>query len=502
MKEQRENKKSSAQLPLYVKTKQSLIMKLSQHYSIIFFVTLFILNSEFTQAQALSTDSLLRLVKEAYIYGYSVEQCYRMYVTPQDNFGQTKRVYNHFAYAGKLASAAPDNTAKIAAYKSTRNRGGAGPNNDTPYFGTLLDLSEEPLVLSIPDFGNRYFSFHFINIYNQNVHYIGSSFGDTTASTYLLIGPNWKGTVPAGMKAVRFKDEHLNLVGRTLVEDDSVDIKNVVALQRQSTLTQLSRYPVEAGKYEGWERNDLPAFYNSIDSFFINLNNALQLNPPPAQDKPELKKLAALGIGTAIPFSWNHYDEVIRQKIHNTLLQTDSLLDAEGASGDIDFGNGWQRTNPLIGHWGTHYYEEALYMKHGFYAGHDQTECFYITPKSREGHGFYKGDHKYKIRFAKDSLPPLRNKGFWSITANETPGYFLLPNPINRYAIRDRTKNLKYNADGSLDIYIQADSPGPDKEANWLPIAKGESTTTFRVYLPKKPLLDGTYKLPPIQTIE
>ena len=88
------------------------------------------------------------------------------------------------------------------------------------------------------------------------------------------------------------------------------------------------------------------------------------------------------------------------------------------------------------------------------------------------------------------------------MTAYEIPGYFLLPNPIHRAAIRDRAKRLTYNADGSLDIYLQADSPGPDKESNWLPITKGESTVTFRVYLPQQSLLNGTYKLPPIETIE
>ena len=478
-------------------------MKRTHHYIVTVFIGFFIFLDKPIKAQhSLSNDSLLHLVKDAYIYGYSVEQCYRMYVTLKDDIAQGKPVYNHFNFNGKLASASADNAPKIAAYKSTRNRGGAGPNNDTPYFGALLDLSGEPIVLSIPDFGDkRYFNYHFINIYNQNVHYIGSSFGDKGAATYLLIGPKWKGAVPACMKAVRFKDEHLNLVGRTLVEDDSVDINNVVSLQRQSTLTPLSKYPAEAGKYEGLQK-DFPTFYNPIDSFFTNLNNALKLSPPPAQDKAALKKLAALNISTNKPFDWNDYDVATQKKIHNTLVETDSLLDAEGASGDLDFGNGWQRTNPLIGHWGTQYWEEALYMKHGFYAGHDQAECFYITPKSREGHGYYKGDHKYKMHFAKGSLPPLNEKGFWSLTANETPGYFLLPNPINRYAIRDRTKGLKYNADGSLDIYIQMDSPGTDKESNWLPIAKGESTTTFRVYLPKKPLLDGTYKLPPIEIVK
>ncbi len=467
------------------------------------FTILFIFLAGLAKAQSsLSANALLQLVKEAYVYGYPVEQCYRMYIVPQNNFGETKRLYNHFAYAGKLASAAPDNTVKIAAYKSTRNRGGAGPNNDTPYFGSLLDLSGEPVVLSIPDFGNRYFSFQFINFFNQNVHYIGSSFGDTAAAAYLLVGPHWKGAVPAGMKPVYFKDEYLNVTGRTLVENDSADIKNVVALQRQASLKPLRKYPIKKGSYEGLERTDLPPFYNDIDSFFTNLNHALQLSPAPAQDKPELKKLAVLGIGTSKPFNWNNYDAALQQKIHRTLVQTDSLLDAEGASGDIDFGNGWQRTNPLVGHWGTHYREEALYMKHGFYAGHTETEAFYIVPKSREGHGYFKGNHQYKIHFAKDSLPPLKNKGFWSITANEIPGYFLLPNPIHRYAIRDRTKNLKYNDDGSLDIYLQADSPGPDKESNWLPIAKGESTVTFRVYLPMQALLNGTYHLPSIQTIQ
>lgn len=141
-------------------------------------------------------------------------------------------------------------------------------------------------------------------------------------------------------------------------------------------------------------------------------------------------------------------------------------------------------------------------MKHGFYAGHTQTECFYITPKTREGVGYFKGAHKYKIHFAKDSFPPLKQKGFWSMTAYEIPGYFLLPNSIHRAAIRDRTKNLKYNKDGSLDIYLQADSPGKDKESNWLPITRTESTVTFRVYLPQQSLLNNHYKLPPIQTVE
>jgi hypothetical protein len=184
------------------------------------------------------------------------------------------------------------------------------------------------------------------------------------------------------------------------------------------------------------------------------------------------------------------------------LVETDSVLDAAGASGDQYFGNGWQRTNPLIGKWGTHYLERSEYMKHGFYAGHTETECFYIVPVSKEGHGYFKGGHKYKIHFAKGALPPVGAKGFWSVTANEIPGYFLIPNPISRFAIRDRTKGLKFNADGSLDIYLQKDGPTPDKLPNWLPIAAGESTVTVRVYLPQKPLLDGTYKLPPIETIE
>ena len=454
------------------------------------------------QTQKLPADSLLQLVREAYVYGYPTEQIYRMYVTVPDNTGQRPRLYNHFWYADKLASAAEDNRPKIETYRKTRNRGGAGPNNDTPYFSSLLDLSSGPLVLTVPDNGNRYYNLHFINFFNRNVYYIGSSFKDNKAGQYLLAGPNWKGKVPDGLKLIRLPDEHLNLVGRTLVEDDTADLKKVLALQHQTILTPLRRWPAEEGKYEGLERLELPDFHNSIDSFFTNLNNALKLSPAPSEDKAILRKLSVLGVGTATGFNWNNYDATTQKRVHETLVQTDSLLDAEGASGDVDLGNGWQRTNPHIGNWGTDYWNEALYMKHGFYAGHTTAEAFYIVPKSREGHGYFKGSHKYKIHFAKDSLPPLKEKGFWSITANETPGYFLIPNPIHRYAIRDRIKGLKYNADGSLDIYIQADSPGPQGESNWLPIAKGESTTTFRVYLPKQPLLEGTYKLPPIQTIE
>lgn len=452
------------------------------------------------QTASLSRDSLLQLVKECYIYGFPVEQAYRMYVTLPDNTGQTKHVYNHFSYADKLATASADNAPKIEAYKKTRNRGGAGPNNDTPYFGSLLDLTGEPLVLTAPDFGDRYYSFHFINFASENVHYIGSSFGDAVAAKYLLIGPNWKGKVPKGLIPVRLKDNRINLFGRTLVEDDSTDLKNVLAIQHQASLTPLSKWPAEEGKYAGEEINDLAQYYTEIDSFFTNLNKALAMSPAPAVDKPILSKLAVLSIGTSKGFNWNSYDAATQQLIHKTLVETDSTLDAEGGSGDKLFGNGWQRTNPLIGHWGTHYLERSEYMKHGFYAGHDETECFYIVPVSREGHGFFKGNHRYKIHFEKGQLPPVdARRGFWSITANEIPGYFLIPNAIHRAAIRDRTKGLHFNADGSLDVYLQADAPTTDKTSNWLPIAKGESTVTVRVYLAKKSLFNGSYKLPPIQ---
>ena len=454
------------------------------------------------QTSKISIDSLVSLVKQAYIYGYPIEQSYRMYVTTPDNTGQAKRLYNHFSYSNKLAEASKDNTTKIETYLATRNRGGAGPNSDTPYFGSLLDLSEGPIVLSAPNFGKRYYSFHFINFFNQNVFYIGYHFGDTTADNYLLIGPGWKGKVPVGLKPIRFKDNRLNLFGRVLVEDDSLDLKKVIALQHQASLTPLSKWPAEQVSYAGDEHPEFPTYYAPIDSFFTNLNHALRLSPPPVQDKVILTKLKLLGVGTNKGFIWGNYDKASQLRVHASLIQTDSLLDAEAASGDVDFGNGWQRTNPLIGKWGTDYWDEALYIKHGFYAGNTETENFYIIPKSREGHGFFKGNHKYLIHFAKGTLPPLQPYGFGSMTAYEIPGYFLLPNPIHRPAIRDRSKNLKYNSDGSLDIYLQADSPGPDKESNWLPITKKESTVTFRVYLPKESLLKNAYKLPPIQIVD
>ena len=473
-------------------------------YSFILLFSLGIVHNTKAQSSKLSNKELAALVKEAYIYGYPVEQSYRSYVnpTPAGYTEQSDRIYNHFTFSGKLATAANDNKAKVAAYVVTRNRGGAGPNNDTPYFGSLLDLSNGPVVLSVPYFGDRYYSFHFINFYNRNIKYIGSSFGDTTAGKYLLIGPDWKGNIPAGLKAVRLSDNRINLVGRVLVEDDSTDINNIVALQRQTSLTPLAKWPAEEGKYPGDVHNELPQFQHPIDSFFVNLNRALALSPSPAYDQPVLNKLKALGIGTKAGFQWKNYNTATQKLIHNTMVATDSLLDAEAASGDADFGNGWQRTNPKIGNWGTDYWNEALYIKHGFYAGHDEAECIYIIPKSREGHGFFKGDKKYKIHFAKDAFPPKGKKGFWSMTAYEIPGYFLLSNPIHRAAIRDRTKNIKYNADGSLDIYLQAESPGADKESNWLPISTKESTVTFRIYLPKASVLKYQYKLPVIQTVD
>ena len=162
--------------------------------------------------------------------------------------------------------------------------------------------------------------------------YIGSSFGDTTAGKYLLIGPTWKGEIPGGLKPIHFKDDHLNLFGRVLVEDDSVDLKNVLALQHQASLTPLSKWPEEEHNYAGSEHAEFPAYYNSIDSFFINLHHALKLSPAPAEDKQILAKLKVLGIAGKSGFNWADYNASTQKLIHATLIQTDSLLDAEGAS--------------------------------------------------------------------------------------------------------------------------------------------------------------------------
>jgi hypothetical protein len=454
-----------------------------------------------TSSFKLPKDSALKLVGEGYIYAYPIVQSYRSFLAASDPDSKAFRPANHFFYLDKLSVASNDNAQQKAALKKTTNRTGAGPNNDTPYFGTWINLSEGPLLLHIPAHGARYFSLQFIDFYGDNVNYISTRTKDITAATYLLTNSAWKGKLPQNIsRQLRFSSNYVFIIGRTLVEDAN-DLPAVNVLQHAITIDPLQTSATEAKPYAGLVQKNLPTYYDSPDSFVVNLNNALRLSPAHDYDRPELKKLSAIGIGVNAGKSIFSNPEISADSVRAAIASADKRIENAIPLNFVDAGNHWSRTPVNYGRFGTDYLLKASNIRMGGFGGHSQEEAFYFFPKSDAQGDSLSGDRKYLIHFEKGSLPPVEKNGFWSLTAYEMPGFLLIPNSLNRYAIRDRTKGLTYNADGSLDIYIQTDSPGKDQESNWLPVSREEFTFCFRVYLPKEALLNGSYKLPLINRI-
>lgn len=373
------------------------------------------------------------------------------------------------------------------------------PNADTYYSTASLDLSAEPVVLSLPDTRGRYYMMPMLDAYTNVFASPGSRTTGTKAGTFLITGPGFSGTVPPQMKQIKAPTNLVWIIGRTQVNSKEDGANVVVPIQKQYKLVPLSYWgksytppkPAIDSSLSKEGPNEIVAAM-SVEDFFNYCNQLMVKNPPSAADKPALDKFATIGVAPGGKFDLTKFNEATQEALKKVPAEFFAATN-EFFSKPKGLVNGWNLMRGTMGTYGTDYWARAIVAYGGLGANLPEDAIYPSAGVDAQGNPL-NGSNNYVVRFEKGQTPPTN--AFWSLTMYDPKGY-MVENPINRNAIGDRS-NLKVNADGSTDIYIQHNSPGKDKESNWLPAPAGEFNVLMRVYWPKKEMTDGTWKIPSI----
>jgi len=390
-------------------------------------------------------------------------------------------------------------------FPDAKNNKIVGMNLDTLYSLANLDLTSEPLVLVVPPMeGKRWWIMQVLDAWNDVPAAPGSRTHAQKGGAFLLAGPDFKGDVPAGLEVIRCDTSICMLGGRTYVSGPD-DLPVVHKIQDGYKLIPLSQWkgagtnytppaevPVKAG-VDARTPVPMQVFKLTAEQFFNQLATQLVNNPGREADAPVLTKIAKLGIEPGATFKMSAFDAATQKAMEEGVAAgQQAIRDEESKMGEMV--NGWQLARDL-GRYGTKYTYRAAWT---FFAvgGNVIEDALYPFGLVDADGKRYDGANKYVLRFAKDEIPPV--EAFWSLTMYDNDSY-LVPNSIDRYALGDRS-GCKLGDDGSLTLYIQGDSPGADKESNWLPSPKqGPFKIALRLYIPKQPVADGTWKPPAVQ---
>jgi len=431
---------------------------------------------------------------DAYVYAY-----------PLVTMEYTRRVSTNFA-APEGDRAPMGQFAKLREYPNASFRAVTAPNADTLYTVIWLDVSKEPWIISIPDMKGRYALFPMLDGWTTVFQVPGKRTTGTRPQKYAVTGPGWTGTLPAGVTEYKSPTGMVWLLGRIYCTGTPEDYKAVHALQDQMSAVPLSSYGKPYKPEPGTvdpnidTKTAVREQVNNLDaaSYFKVFAELLKTNPPTADDAPMVAKLAKIGIVPGQDFDASKVDPAVAKGLQGAPKPAQEKIMAwfkEAAkAGDATFSDGWFFSTKT-GIYGTNYIQRALITAIGLGANRPQDAVYPTSEADADGKP-YNGANKYVMHFDKGAMPPV--DGFWSLTMYNGE-FFFVDNPLNRYNVSSRSK-FKTNPDGSVDVYIQNESPGKDKEANWLPAPKDKFVLMLRLYWPKeKPpsIIDGSWKIPP-----
>ena len=428
-----------------------------------------------------------RIAQEAYVYAFGPVYSYRFLQDEVFNESST-------TYIGAFN--------KIKNYQRLNQPGDTmfTPNVDTPYTRIWLDLRSEPVVVTMPKVTpeNRYYVMQAISLDHYNLDFTGTRTVGQNGGPIIYVGPRFTGSIPTGIgRVVVSPTDFVYLQGRILVFNPD-DMKNVIAIQNEMTIKPLHQLigepapaPAEPFKPKMWTTDD--KVLRSVDTldYLAFLLPYISLQQP--QEQQMLDRFARIGLVPGKPF---------RLQDHSPEDQTAILAGVEAGVADvIKAANSATTSVGLLGskdEIAYNYLNRSAGVAVGIF-GNSPAEAIYVGATMDKA----KAGEKYILRFAPGQTPPLEKQGFWSATMYTLPDRFLVRNPINRYAIGDRNAGLKRDADGGLTIYLQPSSPGPDKEANWLPTpSEGPFMYVIRVYVPSKEAQNGTWKPPVPKLVE
>jgi len=373
------------------------------------------------------------------------------------------------------------------------------PNFDTLYSSAFLDLTKQPVVVSVPDTGGRYYLLPMLDVWTDVFASPGWRTTGTDAADYLVTPPGWTGTVPSGMTRISAPTPYVWIIGRAKT-DGPQDYDAVHKIQAGYKITPLSDWgkpakPVEAKVDPTVDMKTPPKV--QVDTmpagkYFAYAAELLKMNPPRITDEPIIARMKRIGIEPGKSFDPDKLEPAVRDALRSVPEQAQKLMASKQPT-VARLVNSWQMNTDTMGVYGNYYLKRAIVAQWGLGANLPE-DAIYPTNLCDASGKPLNGANEYTLHFDKGATPPVG--AFWSVTLYDKEG-FQVPNPLNRFAVSS-WMNLKQNADGSLDLYLQSESPGKDKEANWLPAPKGDFNLLLRLYGPKSEALTGVWNPPPV----
>jgi hypothetical protein len=432
------------------------------------------------------------IAKEAYIYGFPMVDNYRIQ-------------HAYFVDRESPEFKAPWNQIRnIPRVYTPEDKAIQTPNSDTPYSMIGMDLRAEPIVLTVPPIEkDRYFSVQLIDAYTFNFDYIGSRTTGNDGGSFLIAGPGWNGETPKGVKKEIRSETELVLAAYRTQLFNPADLENVKKIQSGYKAEPLSAFlghvAPKAAPAITFIKPLTPEQQRESPEFFNILSFVLQFCPTNPSETELMARFAKIGIGAGKTLDLGKLTPELRKAIQQGMADAwadfanlKKRMDAgEVTSGELFGTREYLRNNYL-------YRMAAAVM--GIYGNSKQEAMYPLYSVDSDGHKL-DGANRYALRFAPGQLPPVN--AFWSLTMYEMPASLLVANPLNRYLLNSpMLPQFKSDGDGGITLYIQNESPGADKEANWLPAPKGPFIVFMRLYWPKPEALDGTWKQPPMRRVQ
>jgi len=448
-----------------------------------------------TSNAAMTQAAANKAAIDAYTYGFSIVL---MDVTREQATNVAKPTIANAAPVGQFSN--------IPGFPPPDNHTVVAPNADTLYSAAWVDLSQQPMVLHVPDYKGRYFLMPMLDMWTNVFQSPGSRTGYEKGGDFAIVGPGWSGTLPSGLTKIQAPTSTIWIIGRSACYGPS-DYANVNKLQAQLSLTPLSQWgktyvPPTNGSVSSSIDMKTPApqqiAATDAQTYFSRLAALMGKYGQPAADAPTVAELATLGIVPGKPFDITKVDPTVAAALEAAVKngQKNIAADATPSAIGARVANGWAISTGG-GSYGTHYLRRAYYSLFGLGANIPEDAVYPIGKVDATGKAM-SGAHDYVIHFAKGTTPPV--DGFWSLTMYEGLGYFV-PNPLNRYKLGSLSEpKLDLNPDGSVDIYISHAQPQAHVN-NWLPAPAGAFYMDFRLYWPKTTspsVIDGTWNPPAV----
>jgi hypothetical protein len=429
---------------------------------------------------------------EAYLYLYSLVtmDLTRLQFTNVEEIGDFKGPMNVFV--------------NVPAYPTAEMKTVVRPNFDTLYSSAWLDLTKEPVIVSVPDTKGRYYLLPMLDMWTDVFASPGWRTTGTEAQTFLVTPPGWAGTVPNGVTQIKASTPYVWIIGR-IKTDGPADYDAVHKIQAALKIVPLSQMGDDdwkpAAKQIDPDIDMKTPPKEQVDkmpaaAFFAYASELLKLHPPHFTDQPILARMKRIGIEPGKSFDFESLDPAVRKGLESAPEAAQKLMEWKlpTLARVVNF---WSLNTDTMGVYGNYYLKRAIVTQLGLGANVPQDAVYPLNIGDKDGKPL-DGANDYVIHFDKADLPPVN--AFWSITLYDPQG-FQVANSLDRFAVSNWMP-FKYNPDGSLDLYFQHESPGKDKEANWLPAPKGPFNLTMRLYAPKSDALTGKWNPPPVTKVE